>query len=358
MTNLGLWNVHTGSGSEGYYPNVYVESQGSAPNAMSFTYMAMRGGRPCINVSASSQVDIEHNSFTGCKDGAVAILAGSQHVAFSNNAVNGSVTTGISGPPHDVNLEDSDFVTVDSNIIANGSGFTERGASCLQAYPNRHSTINSVEMKYNYCSHSPAGTIVGFSGGGPRGYNNFHLEHNTFVGYRAGVVLTGLAAGTMSEVYIDSNTITSSSDFGMDIGGNGSEVNCGKVHVGSNTISSTGQEGIYAHLLSGCLELSGNTVQNSGASGIAMYGVSNISVTSNVCFNNGTTTTGDGIFSEQWNSSFPSIQNTFLNNHVYDDQPKHTQRWGIGAFHNTTGTGVRPGGNLGTGNTAGLITGF
>jgi hypothetical protein len=181
-------------GSEAYYLDVLLF--GTTDSLITNVFFA--SGRPALQSDGAARMRVTDNTFQAAKDAAIAIVGGSPNVTVSHNLINNSVTTGIGGPPHGINLEDSDNGTFDSNSIMDGTGFVESGANCIQAYPNRRSVLTNITVTNNVCAKNRAGTYAGFVGGGPHGYNNLLVRGNSFTGCVSGILLTNFPANVLN----------------------------------------------------------------------------------------------------------------------------------------------------------------
>ncbi len=323
ITFMRLSNLHTKLGKEYGYDTVLLSrvTDSTISNAW------ITSGRPAIELSQVARVIINNNTIDAAKDFAITASM-STDIQVLKNVITYSVTTGILGPPHDINLEDTDNSTVDGNRITDGTGFVEAGSSCLQLYPNHNRSVSNDKVTNNICYKETPGTMYGFVGAGPGAYNNVSFSHNQLTGYQHGFWLSGEPSNALIGLVIDGNTLLDTLGYGIGVGGMDGE-SVADVHIVNNKITMHNQfqgslYGIYVNRLQHVI-IAGNSVSNFGKGGIQLLAVSYSTVFSNQVFNNGRSSKGAGIQLLQWNSSMGSSFNVVQNNSVYDDQSTPTQ---------------------------------
>lgn len=312
ISSMRLSNVHTKRGTEYGYGTVQLNQ--AADSAIVGSWISY--GRPAIQLVRVERVRIDHNKIEGARDFAVSASMSSA-VEILRNTISNSSTTGVLGPPHDINLEDTDDSLIDGNQITDGGGITEAGASCLQLYPNHNASVSNVRFSNNVCTRSSGGMLYGFTGAGPGMYRMVQIVNNRLSGYRNGIWFSGARANTFSGVNIARNVVLDAAGYGIGIGGADGEsvasleITFNDIHLSSQMATSA--FGIHANRLRNIL-VYGNKVTHSGAGGIELVGVSD----SVICFNRSldqrTGSKGKDIQVEQWNPSMISANNRIENN--------------------------------------------
>jgi Right handed beta helix region len=170
--------------------------------------------------------------------------------------------------------------------------------------------------------------ILGFEAGGPRGYNNISISNNQFTGYQHGFWFSGAQPGTLNGLFVDSNKIAGSIEYGIFVGGANGE-SPANLQITNNIVTgpATSRDssfGIYLNRLQNIL-VSGNKISNFGMGGIQFLGISSSNVTANEIVNNGKPYAGSGIQLGQWNTLMGSTYNTISYNRLYDNQVVPTQ---------------------------------
>jgi parallel beta-helix repeat protein len=350
ISQLQVKNTHVQSGTENNYSTVYFNPAYYSSIKNSW----LTGGRSVQTYGGSHDITIANNVFTNEEDWAIGGV-NTNNLTITGNTITGTFTSGVHGPPHDINLEDTDYVLIADNVITDGTGMTEGGASCIQIYPNGHeSEINNV-VRHNTCRKSPAGTYPGILGGGTGGggvayYSGMVIEDNIIDGYSAGISFgDGMSANSFRNgSVIQRNTITNSR-YGIYVGGNASGGSPVDLTIANNVITGPGavsgaMSGIRLNRLKN-VKLTGNQISRNGTWGIDLEGVSYGTLSGNVVYNNGQYSTGDGIIIRSFGTSTYSTSDLFQTNQIYDNQTTKTQRYGIyitsGETNNTlTGNSV------------------
>ena len=312
ISSMRLSNLHTKRGAEyGYGTVQFNQVTDSSVVGAGISY-----GRPGIQLSHVERVRIDHNEIEAARDFAISSSM-SNAVDIIRNTIKNSTTTGVLGPPHDINLEDTDDSLVDGNQINDGGGFTEAGASCLQLYPNHNASVSNVRFSNNVCTKTSGSMLYGFTGAGPGAYRMLQFVTNRLIGYRNGFWLSGARSNTFSGVNISRNVVLGAEGYGIGIGGADGE-SVARVEITFNDIHLSSQMdgsafGIHANRLRDIL-VYGNTITHLGDGAIQLVGVSD----SVICFNRSldqrTDIKGTGIQVGQWNPSMISANNRFENN--------------------------------------------
>jgi parallel beta-helix repeat protein len=337
ILQLRMANTHAHVGTENNYPTIYM----NPAHYSSVKNCWLTAGRGISLYNGSSHITISDNVFDGMTDWAVG-PANTNYVTITGNTIRNTVTSGVHGPPHDINAEDSDNLLIADNVITDGTGMTEGGASCIQIYPNGHSSeINNV-VRHNTCRKSPAGTYPGILGGGTGGggaayYSGMIIEDNIIDGYSAGITFgDGMSANSFRQAVIQRNTITNS-HYGIYVGGNASGGSPVDLTIANNVITGPGavsgaMSGMRLNRLKN-VKVTGNNISRNGTWGIDLEGVSYATLSGNTVFNNGQYGTGDGIgirsFTTRVLWPVHSEGNVLSGNNAYDDQRSPTQRYGI-----------------------------
>jgi hypothetical protein len=312
VTAIRLSNVHTKRGAEYGYSTVQLNQ--ATDSAVMDAWISY--GRPAIQLSRAERIRIENNEIDAARDFAIsASMSGA--VEILRNTITNSVTTGVLGPPHDINLEDTDDSLVDGNQIRDGEGVIEAGASCLQLYPNHNPSVSNVRFSNNVCIKTGGNMLYGFTGGGPGAYKMVQFVTNRLSGYHNGVWFSGARTNTFSGVNISRNVVVGAEGYGIGIGGADGE-SVASVEITFNDIHLSSQMdksafGIHANRLRHLL-VYGNTVTHFGDGGIELVGVSDSTICFNRSLDQSTGSRENGILVEQWNPSMTSANNRIENN--------------------------------------------
>jgi parallel beta helix pectate lyase-like protein/pectate lyase-like protein len=314
IRSIRLSNVHTKRGVEYGYGTVQFSQ--TTDSAVIDTWIWY--GRPAIQLSRVERIRIDHNEIQGARDFAISASM-SNAVEIVRNTITNSITTGVLGPPHDINLEDTDDSLVDGNQISNGEGFTEASASCLQLYPNHNPSVSNVRFSNNVCVKTGGNMLYGFTGAGPGAYKMVQLVTNRLSGYRNGIWFSGARTNTFSGVNISRNVVLGAEGYGIGMGGADGEsiasleITFNDIHLSSQMSKSA--FGIHANRLRRLL-VYGNTITHFGDGGIELVGVSDSTICFNRSVDQSTASKGNGIQVEQWNPSMTSANNRIENNTV------------------------------------------
>ncbi len=336
ITNLRFANTFTPDGSSFGFND--IRAQYATDSAVFNNYFT--AGRGALIMTASLRFQFINNSCLNmtdfCVSGGQSNGTNSSDLLISGNSSTNASTDGVSGPPHDINLEDTNNSIVQDNVLTDDGGFTEFTASAIQVTSN-HNPVSGDIIQNNSIHETPAATVnygVTFGGTNSTAWvSGISILNNTIDGYAYDIGNPN--TGTASAILIEGNNLTNFQYGGIYINP-GSPISAsykitGNTIIGPGNNLPTGTYGIRLSNINGA-SITDNTVASSAASGIAVFGSSQTTITGNVVYDSdqkGNTNSDSAGIDVNTQGSINPNSNTITNNSIYDDQPTHTQRYGI-----------------------------